>query len=196
MSSWRRPPRSCPVVSKTPVLAGVNGTDPFCVFDHFLDRVKAIGFAGVQNFPTRRLDRRHLPGKPGRDRHVLLGQEIDMSPPGPRQGHADDALCRSALARRPRWPRPVPISSSAISGSPTGGAIGAETALKLSDVPAMVDEWSEAGPQRSTKTLSCSSTAGPVAEPGRCRVCAQEHRQLPRLLRCLLYGAAADGTGH
>ena len=41
-----------PVVKKTPVLAGVNGTDPFCIFDHYLDQVKAVGFAGVQNFPT------------------------------------------------------------------------------------------------------------------------------------------------
>ena len=41
-----------PVVSKTPVLAGVNGTDPFCIFDHYLDRVKTIGFSGIQNFPT------------------------------------------------------------------------------------------------------------------------------------------------
>src|SRR5215467_7738351 len=41
-----------PVVKKTPVLAGVNGTDPFCMFDAFLDQVAAIGFSGVQNFPT------------------------------------------------------------------------------------------------------------------------------------------------
>src|SRR5450631_616631 len=41
-----------PVVKKTPVLAGVNGTDPFCVFDTFLDDIAAIGFSGVQNFPT------------------------------------------------------------------------------------------------------------------------------------------------
>ncbi len=41
-----------PVARNTPVLAGVNGTDPFCVMDHFLDQVKAIGFSGVQNFPT------------------------------------------------------------------------------------------------------------------------------------------------
>src|SRR6266436_10443571 len=41
-----------PVVKKTPVLAGVNGTDPFCQFDNFLDTVAAIGFSGVQNFPT------------------------------------------------------------------------------------------------------------------------------------------------
>src|SRR5262245_58974569 len=41
-----------PVVKKTPVLAGVNGTDPFRRMDVFLDEVKRVGFAGVQNFPT------------------------------------------------------------------------------------------------------------------------------------------------
>src|ERR1700734_2982432 len=41
-----------PVVKHTPVLAGVNGTDPFCLFDPFLDDLKRLGFAGVQNFPT------------------------------------------------------------------------------------------------------------------------------------------------
>src|SRR5436190_22989123 len=41
-----------PVVRRTPVIAGVNGTDPFCNFDQFLDTLKAIGFSGVQNFPT------------------------------------------------------------------------------------------------------------------------------------------------
>src|SRR6266702_7321788 len=41
-----------PVVHKTPVLAGVNGTDPFRDMDVFLDQLKALGFAGVQNFPT------------------------------------------------------------------------------------------------------------------------------------------------
>src|SRR6201999_1270875 len=41
-----------PVVTKTPVLAGVNGTDPFRDMDLFLDQLKALGFAGVQNFPT------------------------------------------------------------------------------------------------------------------------------------------------
>ena len=41
-----------PAVSRTPVLAGVNGTDPFCLFDPFLDELKRLGFSGVQNFPT------------------------------------------------------------------------------------------------------------------------------------------------
>lgn len=41
-----------PVVKNTPVLAGVNATDPFIVIDRFLSQLKDQGFAGVQNFPT------------------------------------------------------------------------------------------------------------------------------------------------
>jgi len=43
-----------PVVKRTPVLAGVNGTDPFVLMPQFLAELKAMGFAGVQNFPDRR----------------------------------------------------------------------------------------------------------------------------------------------
>lgn len=41
-----------PVVKRTPVLAGVNGTDPFVLLPQFLAELKAMGFSGVQNFPT------------------------------------------------------------------------------------------------------------------------------------------------
>ncbi|MBB2974206.1 phosphoenolpyruvate hydrolase family protein [Mesorhizobium sp. RMAD-H1] len=41
-----------PVVKKTPVLAGVNGTDPFVLMPRFLGELKDMGFSGVQNFPT------------------------------------------------------------------------------------------------------------------------------------------------
>lgn len=41
-----------PVVRKTPVLAGVCGTDPFRIMDLFLRDLKQLGFSGVQNFPT------------------------------------------------------------------------------------------------------------------------------------------------
>ena len=41
-----------PIVRKTPVLAGVCGTDPFRVMDLFLRDLKQMGFSGVQNFPT------------------------------------------------------------------------------------------------------------------------------------------------
>ena len=60
-----------PVVKHTPVLAGVNGTDPFCIFDPFLDHLKALGFSGVQNFPDRRPVRRHHARQSRRDRHGL-----------------------------------------------------------------------------------------------------------------------------
>ncbi|MCE0523206.1 MAG: phosphoenolpyruvate hydrolase family protein [Methylacidiphilales bacterium] len=39
-------------VERTPVLAGVNGTDPFMIAHHFLKELKELGFAGIQNFPT------------------------------------------------------------------------------------------------------------------------------------------------
>src|SRR5437660_7235399 len=41
-----------PVVRRTPVLAGVCGTDPFRIMKHFLRELRAVGFSGVQNFPT------------------------------------------------------------------------------------------------------------------------------------------------
>jgi predicted TIM-barrel enzyme len=41
-----------PIVAKTPVLAGVCGTDPFRVMDVYLADLKRLGFSGVQNFPT------------------------------------------------------------------------------------------------------------------------------------------------
>src|SRR5262249_3339732 len=41
-----------PVVKKTPVLAGVNGTDPFLILDAFYNRLVSLGFSGVQNCPT------------------------------------------------------------------------------------------------------------------------------------------------
>src|SRR5712675_267648 len=41
-----------PVIKKTPVLAGVNGTDAFRLMPVFLDELRRIGFSGVQNFPT------------------------------------------------------------------------------------------------------------------------------------------------
>ena len=81
-----------PVARKTPVLAGVNGTDPFCIFDSFLDQLKAVGFAGVQNFPTVGSHRRRLPAKPGRDRDGLPARG-GHDPDGARKRHVDHSLC-------------------------------------------------------------------------------------------------------
>ena len=45
-------PEVLTAVTRTPVLAGVCGTDPFLIRDYFLRELKALGFAGIQNFPT------------------------------------------------------------------------------------------------------------------------------------------------
>ena len=74
-----------PVVERTPVLAGVCGTDPFRVMERFLVEVRDAGFAGVQNFPTVGLIDGDVPPGPGRDRDGL------------RQGSRHDRH------RRTRW---------------------------------------------------------------------------------------------
>src|SRR6266700_126457 len=103
-----------PVVHKTPVLAGVNGTDPFRDIDVFLDQLKALGFAGVQNFPTVGLI-------DGVFRANL--EETGMSYALEIAG-ADIVVCHLGLT--------------------TGGTIGAQTALRLQDCPARIDTWASA----------------------------------------------------
>ena len=80
-----------PVVCRTPVLAGVNGTDPFCHFDHFLDELKAVGFSGVQNFPTVGLIDGTFRENLEATRHVLRSRGGD-DPPRARKGPADHPL--------------------------------------------------------------------------------------------------------
>src|SRR5437764_3897098 len=66
-----------PVVQKTPVLAGVCGTDPFRIMKLFLREVQAAGFSGVQNFPTVGLiDGSYRQGLEETD--MGYGKEVDM----------------------------------------------------------------------------------------------------------------------
>ena len=60
-----------PVVEDTPVLAGVCGTDPFRLMPVFLDELAALGFSGVQNFPTVGLIDGTFRAGPRGDRHGL-----------------------------------------------------------------------------------------------------------------------------
>ncbi|MCW5710709.1 phosphoenolpyruvate hydrolase family protein [Shinella sp.] len=131
-----------PVVEKTPVLAGVNGTDPFCIFDHYLDELKDLGFAGIQNFPTVGLIdgvfRQNL-----EETGMSYNQEIDLI----RLAHEKDMLTtpyifstEDAIAMTKAGADIVVVHL----GLTTGGSIGADTALKLKDCPAIVDEWAAA----------------------------------------------------
>ena len=80
-----------PVVKRTPVLAGVNGTDPFRQMDVFLDEIKALGFSGVQNFPTVGLIdgtfRANL-----EETGMSYALEVEMIAMARAQGPADHAL--------------------------------------------------------------------------------------------------------
>ena len=74
------------------MLAGVNGTDPFLLIDHFLDELKALGFSGMQNFPTVGLIdgtfRANL-----EETGMGYGLEVELIARAHALGPADHALC-------------------------------------------------------------------------------------------------------
>ncbi len=151
-----------PVVKKTPVLAGVNGTDPFCIFDHFLEQVRNIGFAGVQNFPTVGLFdgtmRVNL-----EETGMSYGLEVDMI----ALAHSMDLLTTPYVFSAQDAQAMAEAGADIVVchlGLTTGGSIGAETALKLADCPAMVEEWSQAA-LKVNKDIIVLVHGGPVAEP-------------------------------
>jgi len=151
-----------PVVSRTPVLAGVNGTDPFCIFDRFLDDVKAVGFAGVQNFPTVGLIdgifRRNL---------EATGMSYDLEVEMIRTARRKDLLTTPYVFSATDAAKMAEAGADIIvchMGLTTGGAIGAEVALKLEDCPARVEAWAEAA-LAVNKGAIILVHGGPVSEP-------------------------------
>jgi predicted TIM-barrel enzyme len=151
-----------PVVRHTPVLAGVNGTDPFRNMNVFLDELKRIGFSGVQNFPTVGLIdgifRANL-----EETGMSYGQEVDMIATArskdmlttPYVFNEDDA---TAMARAG-----ADIIVCHL-GLTTGGSIGASTALKLPDCPALVEAWAQAALKVNPEVIILVH-GGPVAMP-------------------------------
>ncbi len=151
-----------PVVKKTPVLAGVNGTDPFRQMDVFLDEVKRVGFSGVQNFPTVGIIdgtfRANL-----EETGMSYGLEVDMI----AKAHARDMLTTPYVFNEDEAAAMAKAGADIIvchMGLTTGGSIGAGTALKLSDCPALVDKWSEAA-LKVRRDVLVLVHGGPVAEP-------------------------------
>lgn len=151
-----------PVTKRTPVLAGVNGTDPFCLFDSFLDRVKQLGFSGVQNFPTVGLFdgtfRSNLD-----ETGMGYGLEVDMI----RMAHDKDLLTTPYIFNAGEAEAMAKAGADIIVchfGLTSGGAIGAGTAKKLEDCPALTDEWAAAA-MRVRKDILVLVHGGPVAEP-------------------------------
>lgn len=151
-----------PVVKRTPVLAGVNGTDPFMLTDHLLDELKALGFSGVQNFPTVGLIdgtfRANL-----EETGMGYGHEIDMI----RKAHEKDMLTTPYVFNADEAAAMARAGADILvphMGLTTGGSIGASTALKLEDCPALIDAWAEAA-RKVRKDIIVLCHGGPIATP-------------------------------
>jgi len=172
-----------PVVHKTPVLAGVNGTDPFCVFDVFLNEVAAAGFSGVQNFPTVGLIdgvfRQQL-----EETGMSYAQEVELI----RLAHEKN-LFTTPYVFDPQQAETMAQAGADIvvahMGLTTGGAIGAETALTLDGCISRIDAIAEAALSvRADVIVLCHG--GPIAEP------ADAARVLTRTQHCHgFYGASS-----
>jgi predicted TIM-barrel enzyme len=151
-----------PVATKTPVLAGVNGTDPFRLMDVFLDDLKRVGFSGVQNFPTVGLIdgtfRANL-----EETGMSFSLEVDMI----AKAHQKDMLTTPYVFNEDDATAMAQAGADIIVchlGLTTGGSIGAETATTLEDVPAKVDAWAEAA-LKVNKDVIVLVHGGPVAMP-------------------------------
>ncbi len=151
-----------PVVKQTPVLAGVNGTDPFCNFDKFLDDVKAIGFAGVQNFPTVGLIDGNFRANL-EETGMGYALEVEMI----RKAHEKGLLTTPYVFSREDAIAMTQAGADIIvphMGLTTGGNIGAETAVTLDDCVALINDWAKAAKSvRSDVIVLCHG--GPIATP-------------------------------
>jgi predicted TIM-barrel enzyme len=162
-----------PVVKRTPVLAGVNATDPFRQMDVFLAELKRIGFAGVQNFPTVGLIdgtfRANL-----EETGMSYGLEVDMV----AEARAQDLLTTPYVFNADEAAAMAKAGADIIVchlGLTTGGSIGAETALKLADCPAKVEAWAEAA-LKVNKDVLILVHGGRVAQPADAEFVLRETR--------------------
>ncbi|WP_058913394.1 phosphoenolpyruvate hydrolase family protein [Entomohabitans teleogrylli] len=151
-----------PVVKHTPVLAGVNGTDPFCQFDKFLDDLIALGFAGVQNFPTVGLIDGNFRANL-EETGMGYGLEVDMI----RLAHSKGLLTTPYVFSEQDAVAMTEAGADIIvphMGLTTGGSIGAETALTLKDCVPLINDWAQAAKAvRDDVIVLCHG--GPIATP-------------------------------
>jgi predicted TIM-barrel enzyme len=151
-----------PVVKNTPVLAGVNGTDPFRVMSRFLQELKQMGFAGVQNFPTVGLIdgtfRQNL-----EETGMGFSLEVEMI----AAAHELDLLTSPYVFDEEQARIMVAAGADIIvahMGLTTKGAIGAQTAMSLDQAVSRVQAICDAAKSvRSDVIVLCHG--GPIAEP-------------------------------
>jgi len=131
-----------PVVRHTPVLAGVNGTDPFMIPDLFLKRVIDLGFSGVQNFPTVGLFDGILRANL-EETGMGYALEVELI----ARARALDLLTTPYVFSEAEARAMAGAGADLVVchlGLTTGGAIGAGTALTLADGVARINAWAAA----------------------------------------------------
>ena len=151
-----------PVVERTPVLAGVNGTDPFLVLDDFLRRLGELGFSGVQNFPTVGIIdgqfRRNL-----EETGMGFHHEVEMI----RSAGRHDLLTTPYVFNEDEATAMAKAGADIVvchMGLTTGGSIGAETGLKLADCVPRIKAWTAIVRQiKPDAIVLCHG--GPIATP-------------------------------
>jgi predicted TIM-barrel enzyme len=151
-----------PIVRDTPVLAGVNGTDPFRMMDRFLDELKAMGFSGVQNFPTVGLIdgvfRQNLEetgmGYDLEVEMIRVAAERDLLT-APYVFDVESAVAMTQAGADVLVPH---------MGLTTAGTIGAQTALSLEDCVGRVQEMRDAAVAVNPDVIVLCH-GGPIAEP-------------------------------
>lgn len=151
-----------PVVKRTPVLAGVCGTDPFRRMEAFLPQLKGLGFAGVQNFPTVGLIdgvfRQNL-----EETGMGYGLEIETI----RLAHSLDMLTCPYVFNEDDAGRMAEAGADVLvahMGLTTKGSIGASTALTLEQAAVRVQTIRDAGVKANPEVLVICH-GGPIAEP-------------------------------
>ncbi|RYF76725.1 MAG: phosphoenolpyruvate hydrolase family protein [Comamonadaceae bacterium] len=151
-----------PVCKKTPVIAGVNGTDPFVIMPVFLRKLKDLGFSGVQNFPTVGIIdgtfRQSL-----EETGINYATEVDMI----RQAHELDLLTTPYVFSADEAVAMTEAGADFIvphMGVTTGGTIGATSAKSLAESVRLIDEWAEAA-RKVRKDVIVIAHGGPISSP-------------------------------
>lgn len=151
-----------PVVKKTPVLAGVNGTDPFLILSDYFDKLERLGFAGVQNFPTVGLFD-GLIRQQMEESGIRYGLEVDMIRYAAERGllttpyvfHAHEAQAMAQAGAH------IIVVHA---GLTVGGSIGAQTAPSLEAAIELCRDCAKAA-LAINPDLIIICHGGPIAEP-------------------------------
>ena len=151
-----------PVVKHTPVLAGVNGTDPFMIPEQFLRRLVDLGFSGIQNFPTVGLIdgtfRTNL-----EETGMSYALEVELI----RSARAMDLLTTPYVFSEQNARDMAAAGADIVVchlGLTTGGAIGAATAMTLADCFAPINAWAAAA-RAVDPAIIVLCHGGPIATP-------------------------------